>query len=174
MRTFFRISSYTARVWSSLMRTSCNSCSARACSAFAVAVLLLHAGDLVSEDALSGREIGVERGDFLLDGLALRHDLGARLDLLAQRIPLREQLTDAADELVRLDEIIEHAPTWRRRCESSFMESPPQTRRPYFYRYTQCATGSNANRATVGNVARATLQSPLFPPTPGDTSRKTS
>jgi hypothetical protein len=31
------------------------------------------------------------------------------VELLAQRIPLREQLTDAADELVCLDEIIEDA-----------------------------------------------------------------
>jgi hypothetical protein len=41
--------------------------------------LLLHAGDLVGEAALSGREIGVERGDFPRNGLALRRDLGAEM-----------------------------------------------------------------------------------------------
>jgi len=37
--------------------------------------LFFHAGEIVGKGALSAREIGVERRNFLLDGLALPHDL---------------------------------------------------------------------------------------------------
>jgi hypothetical protein len=51
--------------------------------------LLLHAGDLLGKDTLSGRKVDVERGNFLFDGSALPFDLDVQFrELSAQGILL--------------------------------------------------------------------------------------
>jgi hypothetical protein len=73
--------------------------------------LLLHAGDLVGEGMLSACKIGIKRGNFLLDGLTLRHDLGIQYTKLGtQRIPLREKVTNALDKLVCLSDVVDQLP----------------------------------------------------------------